>query len=300
VVQAWSTDVSASGTPGPVRRVEQDAADEGYSRFLTWALFWLPVVSVAGLLVGAVIYRPAYDKLLQEDFPVEWAQFACCLFVCVVALMSVRPALRSGQRLIAVLLALAGVGFFFLAGEEISWGQRVFGFATPGDFAGNHQDETNLHNFTTGFDPEAVFRSLQLVLSLVMLALGLYGRLGRARPGSFWRIVAPPLFTLPLLASLPAYRVYRLFVPGEVNFAVRLQEWAEFCQYVGLSVAVVGIYFALQPASEPVGESARHASRAGADRDWRRLRIPAAIILVLTLAFAVMTRFSGVTAGNAL
>jgi hypothetical protein len=38
--------------------------------------------------------------------------------------------------------------FFFLnAMEEISWGQRIIGWDTPQTFAGNVQEETNLHNY---------------------------------------------------------------------------------------------------------------------------------------------------------
>jgi hypothetical protein len=39
--------------------------------------------------------------------------------------------------------------FFFGAGEEISWGQRIFGFKTPASLSQvNKQDELNLHNLT--------------------------------------------------------------------------------------------------------------------------------------------------------
>lgn len=39
--------------------------------------------------------------------------------------------------------------FFFGAGEEISWGQRIFGFKTPEPLAQvNKQDELNLHNLS--------------------------------------------------------------------------------------------------------------------------------------------------------
>jgi hypothetical protein len=39
--------------------------------------------------------------------------------------------------------------FFFGAGEEISWGQRIFGFETPESLAQvNKQDELNLHNLS--------------------------------------------------------------------------------------------------------------------------------------------------------
>jgi hypothetical protein len=48
------------------------------------------------------------------------------------------------KQLIYLGLALL---FFFGAGEEISWGQRIFGFKTPESLAQvNKQDELNLHN----------------------------------------------------------------------------------------------------------------------------------------------------------
>jgi hypothetical protein len=41
--------------------------------------------------------------------------------------------------------------FFFAAGEEISWGQRIFNFETSGIFKSNNlQQETNLHNLEIG------------------------------------------------------------------------------------------------------------------------------------------------------
>ncbi|MCE0535921.1 hypothetical protein LWF15_10390 [Kineosporia rhizophila] len=306
MVQTWSGATERAGAvPGRDRRaglreqLEHDAATDGFGRRLTWNLFWLPLTSLAVLLASAVVFRPEYDKMLHEDWPVEWAQFAGCLFICVVALMSVRPALRGGRPLLAGLLLLSGLAWFFLAGEEISWAQRVFGFATPGGFEGNRQAEANLHNFDSGFDPEAVFRGLQVVIGLGMSALALYARLGRVRPDSSWRIAAPPLCTVPLFLTIVGYRFLGLFVPEGFGFYGRLQEWAEFCQYAGLTAALVCVYWAVQPQTEPVGGRARHALRPRARRDWRRLLPAAVVVLVITLVFALLTPFSGLIPGNA-
>lgn len=47
-----------------------------------------------------------------------------------------------------IYLGLAAV-FFFGAGEEISWGQRILGFATPESISEvNRQEEFNLHNLS--------------------------------------------------------------------------------------------------------------------------------------------------------
>jgi hypothetical protein len=293
-VGARNCDKRSSGT---AELVTVDAAGEGIPPTLAWTLFWLPLLSLAALLIGAAIYRPAYDRMLQEDYPVEWAQFAGCVFVCVVAFMSVGPAIRQRRWALVGLLVLLAIGCFFLAGEEISWGQRVLGIATPEDFRSNEQDEMNLHNFAGGFDPEAAFRQGQLLLSLVLAGLTVNGRVRNFRPDSFWRIVSPPLCTLLLSLTMPAYRIYRLFTPGEMNFAVRLQEWAEACQYCGMVVAIACLYFALRPPAEPIVDI-RRATGNYAVRDWKRLAAPVGVIGLLTLVFAVMTLFSDVRAYN--
>jgi hypothetical protein len=52
---------------------------------------------------------------------------------------------RAGRERFAYILL--GCFFFVAFGEEISWGQAVFGFSTPETFTQiNRQDETNLHN----------------------------------------------------------------------------------------------------------------------------------------------------------
>ncbi|HST81461.1 MAG TPA: hypothetical protein VLL08_06965 [Kineosporiaceae bacterium] len=285
------------GSSGAAEFVVADAASEGIPPTLARALFWLPLLSLAGLLIGAAIYRPAYDRMLQEDYPVEWGQFVCCLFICVVAFMSVRLAIRQRRWALAGLLVLLGSGCFFVAGEEISWAQRVLGIATPEDFHSNEQDEMNLHNFAGGFDPEAAFRQAQLLFSLVLAGLAVNGRVRDFRPDSFWRIVSPPLCAMPLLLTMLTYRFYRLFTPPEGNFAVRLQEWAEFCQYFGMVVAIACLYFALHQPAEKIVDI-RQATGNYAVRDWRRLTTPVVVIGLITLVFAVMTFFSDVRAYN--
>ncbi|MGW8225657.1 MAG: hypothetical protein ACWGOY_07985, partial [Anaerolineales bacterium] len=51
------------------------------------------------------------------------------------------------RNLITIIYLFLMLVFFLNAMEEISWGQRIFGWGTPQAFAGNVQDETNLHNY---------------------------------------------------------------------------------------------------------------------------------------------------------
>jgi hypothetical protein len=94
-------------------------------------------------LVIAVARPEDWARLGREDGPVEIASAVACLLLSVVA---ARRFLRSprGARAPSAALAILGV---VGAGEEISWGQRIFGIESPPFFAShNVQGETNLHN----------------------------------------------------------------------------------------------------------------------------------------------------------
>lgn len=104
-------------------------------------------------------YFPCYisnellTELTQEDGFYEWLGAILFLFTSIAfVLLASKPSLfnqkiiseKYGQRIYFVLFAIL---FFVAFGEEISWGQRVFNFATPEKLKEmNIQDEFNLHN----------------------------------------------------------------------------------------------------------------------------------------------------------
>ena len=53
----------------------------------------------------------------------------------------------NAHNLVTAIYLFLMLVFFLNAMEEISWGQRIFGWGTPQAFAGNVQEETNLHNY---------------------------------------------------------------------------------------------------------------------------------------------------------
>ncbi|HEV3002107.1 MAG TPA: hypothetical protein VGW75_15300 [Solirubrobacteraceae bacterium] len=68
-----------------------------------------------------------------------------------IAAVRTRRALGAGASTVSawkpVVLGVLAVGLFFAAGEEISWGQRIFGVDTPESVrAENAQGELNVHN----------------------------------------------------------------------------------------------------------------------------------------------------------
>jgi len=105
------------------------------------------VVGVA-IMYYAVFDVPYYEYIMQEDFWIEYGSALFWLLAAVIVLLQTLILLfrkpSKSQLVINVLLILF---FIVCAGEEISWGQRIFKFQTP-EFLKmiNVQNETTLHN----------------------------------------------------------------------------------------------------------------------------------------------------------
>lgn len=106
---------------------------------------------LVGLVISLMDEEMFEDRYAVEDGLIEWLTvlgFAIGGVVClrrVFTLRGARPAL------FLIMTGLLGLAFIFIAGEEISWGQRVFDWRT-GEFFASHnaQEETNLHNLRIG------------------------------------------------------------------------------------------------------------------------------------------------------
>lgn len=258
-----------------------DAADSGLRTGAAGVVFWTPIAGWVALAVLFVVARPVFYLLQQEDHVVEWAQFALCLFTAAAAVVAVRQ-VGFRPRPAAVVLVLLAVGCFFLAGEEISWGQRVIGIETPAALAeANQQSETNLHNINIGFDPQTLFKLGSVGLGLAGLA-GIVGVRILGRGGRSARLLAPPAVTAPGFAGIVGYWAIMVATGNRVAPLLRFQEWVECALYVSLAAAVVAVV--LREAAD--------------DTAARRLRRIGVGVLVLTAIFAILTPLSGVTPGN--
>lgn len=159
-----------------------------------------------GIILASLVFTVAYQltgldeafstAFALEDGPVEWPT-AVALFLAAIVLFRNSAVLWRRHGLVAgVLTLLYGILFVFGAGEEISWGQRVFNWESSEYFLEkNFQQETNLHNLVVGekqltktlFGP---ILTLVLLLYLVVLPL-LYPRLAWVR--TFARVLRVPV-----------------------------------------------------------------------------------------------------------
>jgi hypothetical protein len=153
------------------------------------------LVSFALLAVALALAELAparFERLMQEDGPAEWATFlafACAGVIGLRALQRVRGLAR------VTLLAVCAF-CLFVAGEEISWGQRIVGFRPPALFLEhNYQQESNLHNLLKG-----IFDTRWMVL----MVAGLYGVIAPyvVYLTRWPAVLAAPLACLPWFATV--------------------------------------------------------------------------------------------------
>ncbi len=145
----------------------------------------------------------AYIWGTYEDLLGEWVQVFLFAGGFAFALMN---AIRgSNHRLFFGILALA---LFYTVMEEISWGQRIFGWSSPEIFREYKlQRETNLHNLLVGPYSTVTKDVVSYALAIALLAYGLvYPVLMRLQwQPAVWfyarGLASPPLYLAPFFVA---------------------------------------------------------------------------------------------------
>src|SRR5262245_17750636 len=98
------------------------------------------------LMLGLSFFAPIeYSSIVQEDRFIEW--WTVTLFLAAAVALVLRGIAR--RSLFEFLVAAFCI---FVAGEEFSWGQRLFGFTPPAIFLRHStQQEFTVHNLATLF-----------------------------------------------------------------------------------------------------------------------------------------------------
>lgn len=117
------------------------------------SLVWL-IIPIAFIVIEAILElslpRQTLDPMLSEGGPHEFLQF---IFAAAAFLVAFKTLFDVKEPLQRIWILCAALGCFYIAGEEISWGQWVFGWVTPEFWtAVNDQHETNLHNTSAWLD----------------------------------------------------------------------------------------------------------------------------------------------------
>ncbi len=171
---------------------------------------WLCLCLQALFFSGLSTANPwHYKALIREDHGVENLT-ALAFFLAGGLLCATAWRERSAAR--RVLCALGGMILVFVAGEEISWGQRIFRFATPDFLLGlNRQREFTLHNIE-GVDLVGVFMIGGLLVCTVTCAAFFCWKDAR------FRLPLPSLLLMCGFIMVMSYRSTRIPLDNPVNF----------------------------------------------------------------------------------
>jgi cell division protein FtsW (lipid II flippase) len=102
------------------------------------------------LAVGYVLFYtdlPKFVIYVEEDGIVEWLTVLGLMMGCFVCIGRFFKLRRHRSTWFLIVVAVLALMLFFASGEEVSWGQRIFGIKSSEFFKErNTQGETNLHN----------------------------------------------------------------------------------------------------------------------------------------------------------
>jgi hypothetical protein len=152
------------------------------------ALAW-----ISAMLLAAHRAPDGYWDAMQEDRVIEWWTALLFLAAGLIGMHRAVRRRRVGDALVALFCIL-------VAGEEVSWGQRLIGYTPPAAFLEhNTQQEVNLHNFRDIIgQPKWLLAGILAAYGLLLPALGLV-RVAR-RLLQAVRLTAPPAEAAPWFA----------------------------------------------------------------------------------------------------
>ena len=222
----------------------------------------IPGVICLGAAVAALLGKDAYKFYTGEDGLTETLQVVFFTLAAFHALRAQGRAARRRSRTLALAYLAAFLGLVFLVGEELSWGQRFFGWGTPAGLADIHrQDETNLHNI------EGVHQAFKWV----QLLAGLYGTLlpRLLRSGALlgrWRntlsFYVPAERLVPYFAPMLVWRIYRNLFPLPTQHAFAIVEFNEVLELV----LAIGLYLFFRACDRELADLPRTDAGGALDR----------------------------------
>lgn len=217
------------------------------------ALF--PVIALPAITYFRFNYFSLYEPLIAEDGLFETLQFTFYFLACYLYAQASKTAFSKSQLLSAVITALASIAFFFVALEEISWGQRIFNIQNPEYFQEhNIQYEISFHNLDT---VQPLLHWAYLVAGLLLSFAGVLANWiykGKNLVVRTFVQQLPPFwlsfYFLPLsmlYAILMFYKPFGIIMKNGVPFMLgRDQELVELFLTLGLAINAGYIYFFCQ------------------------------------------------------
>jgi len=117
-------------------------------------LVWLILPIAVGVMPYAARFVGEHtDSLMYGEAGLIENLTVIFLFVAIVSAVLFLMSNQTKFKFLSVWMGIFLLGAIYYAGEELSWGQHLFGWSTPEQWTEiNDQQETNLHNTSAFFD----------------------------------------------------------------------------------------------------------------------------------------------------
>ncbi|MFK5879973.1 MAG: hypothetical protein QM478_10815 [Flavobacteriaceae bacterium] len=133
---------------------------------------FLALVYALGIYFSNTDVQYFEDFYVREDGFIEYGTAAMLLCISILSFTRLVRLWKSTPILWKVGTLGFALIFLFGAGEEVSWGQRIFGWESSEYFAQNNlQQETNLHNMMIGETKINKLVFTQILISILVIYL---------------------------------------------------------------------------------------------------------------------------------
>ena len=218
----------------------------------TWLWLWFPPLLLL-VQYGFRIYDHAlYRRWIEGELALVELATPCVLLIGIAAgIAAMRMRHRLPEARLGIWLSLVVIGSIYFAGEELSWGQHLFGWQTPELLETiNDQEETNVHNISSWFDQKP-----RLLLELWVLIGGVIyplmhwrerGAAPRTWQSWFWPThVVLPAAVLAIVVRIPE-RLKPLLGVQSWPLEIRYSEPQEYYFALFLTIYTLSIWYRLR------------------------------------------------------
>lgn len=224
-----------------------------------WIWLVLPIILTTVPYIARLIGPHTDDYIYGEKGIIENLTVIFLLVAivyCLKVLFSKNQLPFKGLKIWMIIFLL---GSIYYAGEEASWGQHFFGWATPEGWTDfNDQEETNLHNTSAIFDQ--IPRTLLTIAAVIGgVLIPIYRRIKKhtLSADSFFDWLLPTFVCLPaaLLSALVSlheklYKAFGVDVPSMVD--IRAGETKEFLLAMFMMIYVLSLWCRNQAVHQEV------------------------------------------------
>jgi hypothetical protein len=217
--------------------------DEWFKKHYKNVIFFTSISYLALAYLVSFFPRDLFIRFSHEDNLVENLQFVVLVLGSIWSWKIATRLYRTREHVHAVIFYLASLGLFFVAGDEISWGQRIFHIATPASMAAiNSQQEITIHNLT-------YFSGL---VGITYAILGFYGTIAWIIQKFFPRWKNPPIaYYIPPWWCVVFYFsgfAYNYYVLTRFHPSIGVwSESAELMLYAGIMCTLLSLQLKLRP-----------------------------------------------------